>query len=211
MDKIKASTFCSKECNNCYLLHEEPMDSITEAREQLNKFNLDSDIKIEHPSHYTQGSVECLDAIKSSLTPEEFRGYLKGNIIKYTWRERYKSGILDLRKAQYYLKILIGFLSSFILSTLMVFGATSVVKRPLQATIISWDYSIPNSGFRIRTSTGLMVGSTLFSSRQFRFKAPLKSTCYTVSAYNSTDEGYKSSPVCVVIRSSAREGLKKWK
>ena len=54
--------------------------------------------------HYRQGDIECIDAIKSALTNEEFRGFCKGNILKYLWRERHKGGSEDLRKAQDYLK-----------------------------------------------------------------------------------------------------------
>lgn len=56
-----------------------------------------------NPSHYKQGSVECVDAIKSALTPEEFRGYCKGNIIKYVWREREKGQDESLSKANWYI------------------------------------------------------------------------------------------------------------
>lgn len=56
-----------------------------------------------NPPHYRQGAIECIAAIEASLTPEEFRGYLKGNIIKYTWRERHKQGDTDLRKGLWYL------------------------------------------------------------------------------------------------------------
>ena len=33
---------------------------------------------VDKPMHYAAGSVECIDAIEAQLTPEEFRGYLKG-------------------------------------------------------------------------------------------------------------------------------------
>jgi len=59
--------------------------------------------EVNHPSHYTTGKVECIDAIESALTSEEFRGYLKGNILKYTWRERGKGGDESMRKAEWYL------------------------------------------------------------------------------------------------------------
>ena len=62
---------------------------------------------VNHPEHYTSGGVECIDAIQSALTPEEFRGFLKGNVIKYTWRERLKAGVESLQKAQWYLNKLI--------------------------------------------------------------------------------------------------------
>lgn len=62
---------------------------------------------IDHPPHYNQGDIECIDAIKAALTPEEFRGFCKGNSLKYVWRERYKNGGKDLEKSNWYLLRLI--------------------------------------------------------------------------------------------------------
>jgi hypothetical protein len=62
---------------------------------------------VNHPSHYTDGGIECIEAIESQLTLEEYRGYLKGNVAKYVWRERHKGGIESLQKAQWYLDKLI--------------------------------------------------------------------------------------------------------
>ena len=59
---------------------------------------------VNHPPHYTAGGIECIDAIQAALTPEEFRGYCKGNALKYVWRERHKGGAESLAKAQWYLK-----------------------------------------------------------------------------------------------------------
>jgi len=67
------------------------------------------DDPVNHPSHYTQGTVECIDAIESSMTPEEFRGYLKGCQMKYIWRYQHKGGVEDLKKARWYLDRLIKF------------------------------------------------------------------------------------------------------
>jgi len=64
---------------------------------------------VNHPPHYTDGSIECIDAIEAQLTPEEWRGYLKGNIAKYAWRERHKGGTESLKKARFYLNRLIMF------------------------------------------------------------------------------------------------------
>ena len=33
--------------------------------------------------HYRHGEIECIDAIQAALTPEEFRGFCKGNVLKY--------------------------------------------------------------------------------------------------------------------------------
>ena len=63
---------------------------------------------VNHPSHYIDGGgVECIEAIESALTNEEYRGYIKGNIQKYVWRERHKGGTESLKKARWYLDRLI--------------------------------------------------------------------------------------------------------
>ncbi len=65
--------------------------------------------EVNHPPHYNDGGIECIEAIEASLTPEEFRGYCKGNLMKYSWRERMKGGTKSLKKAQWYLDRLIQF------------------------------------------------------------------------------------------------------
>ena len=69
-----------------------------------------TDDEVNSPSHYTlDQDIECIDAIKAQLTKEEFRGYLKGNIAKYLWREKIKGGLVSLQKAKWYLSYLIIF------------------------------------------------------------------------------------------------------
>ena len=55
------------------------------------------------PSHYQQGEVECIDAIRSALSKEEYEGYCRGAILKYVWRFRHKGGLEDLKKAKVYI------------------------------------------------------------------------------------------------------------
>ena len=62
---------------------------------------------VNSPPHYNSGDIECIDAIKESMTLEAFKGYLKGNIQKYIWRYEAKKGVEDLKKAQWYLNKLI--------------------------------------------------------------------------------------------------------
>lgn len=63
---------------------------------------------VNSPSHYASGSVECIDAIKASMTREAFLGYLKGNVQKYLWRyEKKANPVEDLKKAQWYLARLV--------------------------------------------------------------------------------------------------------
>lgn len=66
---------------------------------------------INHPSHYTQGSIECIDAIAEAV--KDLKGIAAtdtGNVIKYMWRWQYKGGLEDLRKAKWYLEHLINIL-----------------------------------------------------------------------------------------------------
>ena len=63
---------------------------------------------VNHPSHYTDGGIECIDAIKASMSTEAFLGFLKGNVQKYMWRyEKKVAPVEDLKKAQWYLSKLI--------------------------------------------------------------------------------------------------------
>ena len=57
---------------------------------------------VNHPPHYNNGKIECIEAIEAMLTHEEFVGYLRGNSLKYRWRFRYKNGVQDLDKATWY-------------------------------------------------------------------------------------------------------------
>jgi hypothetical protein len=64
----------------------------------------EQDDPVESPVHYNTGSVECIEAIKASMSDTEFKGYLKGNAMKYLWRYDYKGKpVEDLKKAQWYL------------------------------------------------------------------------------------------------------------
>jgi hypothetical protein len=58
---------------------------------------------VNSPPHYQGDGIECIDAIRAALTPEEFRGYCKGNGLKYIWREPNKGGDQDIAKAAWYL------------------------------------------------------------------------------------------------------------
>ncbi len=62
---------------------------------------------VNRPPHYNQGDIECIDYLKDNLSPEGFRGYLEGNVKKYAHRFRYKGGVQDLEKSEWYLKKLI--------------------------------------------------------------------------------------------------------
>ena len=58
--------------------------------------------KAINPQHYKQGNIEVIDFILDQKV-----SYLEGNIIKYVSRYKYKNGLEDLKKAQWYLERLI--------------------------------------------------------------------------------------------------------
>ena len=63
---------------------------------------------VNNPQHYNTGNIECIEAIQESMSPEAFKGYLKGNTMKYLWRYDYKGKASeDLQKAGWYLNKLI--------------------------------------------------------------------------------------------------------
>lgn len=60
---------------------------------------------VNHPTHYNKGTMECLDVIKACLSDSEFKGFLKGNVMKYMYRKGDKGDALeDLNKACWYAK-----------------------------------------------------------------------------------------------------------
>jgi len=67
-------------CDPC---HKERHVEIKEAKK------VEQDM-VNNPSHYKVGGIETIDFIKAKLTPEEYRGYLKGSIFKYGSRIGYK-------------------------------------------------------------------------------------------------------------------------
>lgn len=63
---------------------------------------------VNHPVHYTKGGIECIDAIEAAtqnLTGAE--AVCTGQVIKYIWHWKWKNGVEDLKKAQWYLNRLI--------------------------------------------------------------------------------------------------------
>ena len=68
---------------------------------------------VNHPSHYTQGKVECIDALESATIGKfGIEAVCVANIIKYLWRYEEKNGVEDVRKAQFYLNRLLATLEN---------------------------------------------------------------------------------------------------
>lgn len=58
---------------------------------------------VDHPSHYNQGGIECLDAMMAAYGEEATATFCLTNAFKYLWRTEHKNGIQDIDKAIWYL------------------------------------------------------------------------------------------------------------
>lgn len=68
---------------------------------------------VNHPSHYTQGKVECIDALESATIGKAgIEAVCVANVIKYLWRYEEKNGLEDVKKAQFYLNRLLATLEN---------------------------------------------------------------------------------------------------
>lgn len=96
----KYNEYCEKLVSA--LLGRESCEEDFEVHEALDK--LYDPHNAHHPSHYTAGGIETIDFIKAKLSEEEYKGYLKGNLIKYISRAGKKGDErADLEKASVYL------------------------------------------------------------------------------------------------------------
>ena len=76
----------------------EKLQEVIEKESNMKNDNVNS------PAHYRQGGIECIEAIKASMSEEGFRDYLKGNVMKYIWRYEHKGRVIeDIEKALWYL------------------------------------------------------------------------------------------------------------
>lgn len=63
---------------------------------------------VNHPSHYNQGGIECIDAIAAAIANlKGVEAFDTANALKYLWRWKEKNGVEDLKKAKWYIDHLI--------------------------------------------------------------------------------------------------------
>ena len=66
----------------------------------------------EKSRYYDVGGIETLDIIRAKLTPEQYKGFLLGNILKYGCRANHKGCFeRDLEKVGYYQAFLAEFMA----------------------------------------------------------------------------------------------------
>ena len=84
-------------------------DKLAIAYDHVYK-NMDENVPdmVNHPQHYTQGGIECIDALKAATVGKRgIEAVCVANVIKYLWRYEKKNGIEDVRKAKFYIERLL--------------------------------------------------------------------------------------------------------
>ena len=98
VEYVKTPTYAEEQLEHA--LKKEAEKKIEEPKEDM----------VNHPPHYTQGEIECIEAIKyinNKLNMKGYQGYCLGNFIKYIWRCNFKNGWEDIDKAIFYLNELL--------------------------------------------------------------------------------------------------------
>lgn len=94
--------------NKCYNWYKElKLTAYENAEAKYCNKEFNSDM-VDHPSHYNQGSIECIDCIKSATVGKVgIEAFCVGNAIKYLFRYEEKNGVEDVKKARWYIDRLI--------------------------------------------------------------------------------------------------------
>ena len=109
----KASAELCEKCWNQEMVLPAPAEK---PMAQVNAFmNQDADEKpaenfVDHPTHYCQGSIECIDALNAMVEgwSDPVSAVLAWQTVKYIWRHPFKGKPVEyLKKAQFYLERLI--------------------------------------------------------------------------------------------------------
>lgn len=101
-------------CGNCLLPHDYEESCYKDSPEALElpfpfiQGQESSASRQVGGDHYRKlGAYQPWEVLKRWLTPEEFRGYMKGSVIAYLARERDKGGDQDIEKAAHTLDALV--------------------------------------------------------------------------------------------------------
>ena len=99
LDKFSGGVMCDFE--------EWSDDKLAIAYEEVKMDGGSTDM-VNHPKHYNQGGIECIDALKAATVGKRgIEAVCVANVIKYLWRYEEKNGIEDVRKAKWYIERLL--------------------------------------------------------------------------------------------------------
>lgn len=95
-EKEFAEEYCKKDNDLTAKMYEALTDGVEPKTDLIDK-----------QDHYTNNGIQPIQIMKANMTKEKYRGFLEGNILKYTLRYEDKNGLEDLKKAKTYLTWLI--------------------------------------------------------------------------------------------------------
>lgn len=101
------------DCKSCWEREvpekKEKKDPLANVQWKVVNIEAEGADNVNHPQHYTNGGIECIDAIESATDGlVGFEAVCTAQVIKYIWRWKWKNGAEDLKKAKWYLDRLIG-------------------------------------------------------------------------------------------------------
>lgn len=57
---------------------------------------------VNHPDHYSKCSLKCIEVMRIAFGDDVVYDFCMCNAFKYLWRYKFKGGIEDLEKAEWY-------------------------------------------------------------------------------------------------------------
>lgn len=101
---LECGDYPCRECKNTVITDSEEYNARQDMFEPATSQEpeVENDV-INHPSHYTQGGIECIDAMESAFGAAQLAVYCKIAAFKYIWRCEHKNGTEDVKKAIWYM------------------------------------------------------------------------------------------------------------
>ena len=92
---------------DCSLFGDVSDDVLDKCLESIEIYDAKPEM-VQHPAHYNQGKVECIDAMAAATVNKRgIEAICVSNVIKYLFRYETKNGLEDVKKAQFYLNRLV--------------------------------------------------------------------------------------------------------
>lgn len=100
VNDCKISEICSHMSGN-FKTHPKELDEALKIIDGIG--GIDEIDNVNHPHHYNQGNIECIDAMISAFGKQAVANFCMCNAFKYMWRHKQKGGIEDIDKMDWYL------------------------------------------------------------------------------------------------------------
>lgn len=84
-------------------MYEDWMLEPVSSKVKVRKIRADKTDNVNHPIHYNQGGIECIDAMRASQGDDSVVDFCVCNAFKYIFRAKHKNGLEDLKKSRWYI------------------------------------------------------------------------------------------------------------